>query len=57
MPAIEWPRGYPLGAADDELRVRLCRECVDREHPETQHADAPIRERVAADTHDAQPVA
>ena len=48
-------RRHHLEAGDDEKL--LCREHVDREHAEIERTDAQIRERVAADVHDAQPVA
>jgi predicted small metal-binding protein len=57
MRAIECPCGHHLEAADDDELFRLCREHVDREHPEMQRSDAQIRERVAADAYDAEPVA
>jgi predicted small metal-binding protein len=57
MRAIECPCGHHLEAADDEELVRLAREHVDRDHPEMRRNDAEIRERVAADAYDAQPVA
>ena len=56
MRAIECPRGHHLEAADDEELFRRCREHVDREHSEMQRTDAQIRERVAVDAYDAQPV-
>jgi predicted small metal-binding protein len=54
--AIECPCGHHLEAADDEELFRRCREHVDREHSEMQRTDAQIRERVAVDAYDAQPV-
>jgi len=56
MRAIECPCGHHLEAADDDELFRRCREHVHREHPEMQRTDAQIRERVAADAYDAQPV-
>jgi hypothetical protein len=57
MRAIDCPCGHHFEASDDEELFRLCREHVDREHPEMERSDAQIRERVAADAYDAQPVA
>jgi predicted small metal-binding protein len=56
MRAIECPCGHHLEAADDEELFRLAREHVDRDHPEMRRTDAQIRERIAADAYDAQPV-
>jgi predicted small metal-binding protein len=56
MRAIECPCGHHFEAPHDEELFRLCREHVDREHREMQRTDAQIRERVAADAYDAQPV-
>jgi rhodanese-related sulfurtransferase/predicted small metal-binding protein len=57
MRAIECPCGHHLEARDDEELFRLCREHVDRAHPEMDRTDGQIRERVAADAYDMQPVA
>jgi rhodanese-related sulfurtransferase len=57
MRAIDCPCGHHLEAADDEELFRLCRDHVEREHPEMQRTDAQIRARVAADAHDVEPVA
>jgi rhodanese-related sulfurtransferase/predicted small metal-binding protein len=57
MRGIECPCGHHFEAADDDELFRLCREHVDREHPEMQRTDAQIRERVAGDAYDMQPVA
>jgi predicted small metal-binding protein len=57
MRAIECPCGHHLTAADDEELFRLCREHVDRDHPEMERTDAQIRARVRADAYDVQPVA
>ena len=56
MRAIECPCGHHLEGADEEL-VRLARAHVDRDHPEMQRTDEQLRERIAADAYDAQPVA
>ena len=56
MRAIECPCGHHFEASDDEELFRLCRGHVDREHPKMQRTDAQIRERVAVDAYDAQPV-
>jgi hypothetical protein len=53
MRGIDCPCGHDVeGAADEEL-FRLCREHVDREHPEMQRSDEQIRERIAADAYQA----
>ena len=52
MRAIDCPCGHQFEAADDEELFRLCREHVDRDHPETQRTDKQIRERVTADARD-----
>jgi predicted small metal-binding protein len=57
MRAIDCPCGHHLEGADDEELFRLARGHIDRDHPEMQRTDEQIRERVAADAHDAQPVA
>jgi predicted small metal-binding protein len=57
MRAIDCPCGHHFEAADDEELFRICREHADREHPEMRRTDAQIRERVAADAYDGQPVA
>ena len=57
MRAIECPCGHHLEGADDEELVRLARAHVDRDHPEMQRTDEQLRERIAADAYDAQPVA
>jgi hypothetical protein len=56
MRAIECPCGHHLEGADDEGLFRLAREHVDRDHPEMQRTDEEIRQRVAADAYDLQPV-
>jgi len=56
MRAIECPCGHHLQAADDETLFRLAREHVDRDHPEMDRIDEQIRERVAADAYDLEPV-
>ena len=57
MRAIECPCGHHLEGADDEELVRLARAHVDRDHPEMQRTDEQLRERIAADAYDLQPVA
>ena len=57
MRAIECPCGHHLEGADDEELVRLARAHVDRDHPEMQRTDEQLRERIAADAYDPQPVA
>ena len=57
MRAIECPCGHHVEAADDHELFRLCREHVDRDHPEMTRSDEQIRERVAADAYDVTRVA
>jgi rhodanese-related sulfurtransferase/predicted small metal-binding protein len=57
MRAIDCPCGHHFEAGDDEELFRVCREHVDREHPEMRRTDEQLRERVAADAYDPQPVA
>jgi rhodanese-related sulfurtransferase/predicted small metal-binding protein len=57
MRAIECPCGHHVEAADDEELFRLCREHVDRDHPEMTRSDDQIRARVAADAYDVATVA
>jgi len=57
MRAIECPCGHHFEAADDEELFRLCREHVDRDHPEMTRSDDQIRARVAADAYDVATVA
>jgi predicted small metal-binding protein len=57
MRAIDCPCGHQFQADDDEELFRLCREHVDRDHPEMERTDEQIRERVAGDAYDLQPVA
>ena len=48
------PNSSPsLQAADGELLFRLCRDHVDRDHPEMQRSDVQLRERIAADAYEA----
>ena len=53
MRAIDCPCGHQFRADTDEELFRLCREHVDRDHPEMQRTDEQIRARVAADAYDA----
>jgi predicted small metal-binding protein len=57
MRAIDCPCGHRLEGADDAELFRRAREHIDREHPEMQRPDDQVRERVAADAYDVQPVA
>ena len=56
MRAIDCPCGHRLEGADDEEIFRLAREHVDRDHLEMQRTDEQLRERVAADAYDLEPV-
>ena len=53
MRAIDCPCGHHVEALDDEELFRLCREHVDRDHPDMERSDEQIRERIAADARDA----
>jgi predicted small metal-binding protein len=57
MRAIDCPCGHQFEAADDDELFQLCREHVDRDHPEMQRSDEQIHARVAADAYDVATVA
>ena len=57
MRAIDCPCGHYFEAADDEELFRLCREHVDRDHPDMERTDEQLQARIAADAYDAVPVA
>jgi hypothetical protein len=57
MRAIDCPCGHHFEAAGDEELFRLCREHVDRDHPELERSDEQIRARVTADAYDVETVA
>ena len=52
MRAIDCPCGHHFEATDDDELFRLCREHVDRDHPEMERSDEELRQRVAADAYD-----
>lgn len=52
MRAIDCPCGHHFEAAGDDDLFRLCRERVDRDHPEMQRSDPQLRERIAADAYE-----
>ena len=52
MRAIACPCGHQFEAADDDELFGLCREHVDRDHPELERTDQQLRARIAADAHD-----
>jgi hypothetical protein len=54
MRAIDCPCGHHFEAVGDEQLFRLCREHVDRDHPELERTDQQLRERIAADAYDAE---
>jgi hypothetical protein len=56
MRAIDCPCGHHLEGADDEELFRLAREPIDRDHPEMDRSDEQVRERIAANAYDAEPV-
>jgi hypothetical protein len=51
MRAIDCPCGHHFGAGDDDELFGLCREHVDRDHPEMQRTDEQLRARIAADAY------
>jgi predicted small metal-binding protein len=57
MRAIDCPCGHHLEGEDNEELFRLARAHIDRDHPEMDRTDERIRQRVAADAYDPQPVA
>lgn len=57
MRAIDCPCGHHLEAADDGELLRLCREHIAEHHPDMQRTDEQIRERVTADSYEAELVA
>ena len=56
MRAVDSPCGQRLEGADDAELFRFAREHIDRDHPEMERTDDQVRERVAADAYDVQPV-
>jgi hypothetical protein len=56
MRAIDCPCGHHFEANDDEELFRLCREHVDRDHPEMERSDEQLRERITGDAYDAAAV-
>jgi predicted small metal-binding protein len=56
MRVIDCPCGHRLEGADDAELFRLAREHIDNDHPEMDRTDEQVRERVAADAYDVQPV-
>jgi hypothetical protein len=53
MRAIDCPGGHRFEARDDDELFRLCRDHVDRDHPEMQRTDEQLRAGIAADAYDA----
>jgi hypothetical protein len=56
MRAIDCPRGHHLEGADDEELFRLASDHIAADHPEMHRTDEQVRERIAADAYDAEPV-
>ena len=52
MRAIDCPCGHHFEAANDEELLRICREHVDRDHPELERTDDQLRERIATDAYE-----
>ena len=52
MRGIDCPCGHQFQAETDAELFGLCREHVDREHPEMERTDEQIRERIGADAYD-----
>jgi len=53
MRAIDCPCGHRLEGADDDELFRLAKEHIATHHPEMQRSDEQLRQRIAADAHDA----
>jgi predicted small metal-binding protein len=53
MWAIDCPCGHHFEGTDDEELFALCREHVDRDHPEMERSDEQIRARIAAEAYEA----
>jgi predicted small metal-binding protein len=56
MLAIDCPCGHHLEGPDKEELFRLAREHIARDHPDMQRTDEQIRERIAADAYDVEPL-
>ena len=56
MRAIDCPCGHRLEGVDNTELFRLAREHIDSDHPEMDRTDEQVRERVASDAYDVQPV-
>jgi predicted small metal-binding protein len=56
MRAIDCPCGHRLEGADDAELFRLARDHIAAEHREMHRTDEQVRERIAADAYDAEPV-
>jgi hypothetical protein len=57
MHAIDCPCGHHFEADHDEQLFRLCRDHIDRDHPEMERTDEQLRARIAADAYDVATVA
>jgi hypothetical protein len=57
MQGIDCPCGHHFEADTDEQLFRLCRDHIDRDHPEMEHTDEQLRARIAADAYDVATVA
>ena len=55
--AIDCPCGHRFEAETDEEVFGLCREHVDRDHPELERTDEQLRARIAADSYNPAAVA
>jgi hypothetical protein len=55
MRAIDCPCAHHFEAADDQQLFRLCREHIDRDHPEMERSDEQIRERIRQDAYGVEP--
>ena len=56
MRAIDCPCGRHFEAAADDELFRLCREHIERDHPEMRRSHAQIRARILGDAYDAAAV-
>ena len=51
MLAIDCPCGHHFEAESEEELFRVCREHVDRDHPELERSDDQLRQRITADAY------
>ena len=51
MRAIDCPCGHHFEADSDEELFQLCRDHIDRDHPEMERTDEQLHARIAADAY------